>query len=208
MGTLMSTMRARAGARLGSFVMRRGRPVNLWRAVAKPTSSQWTEYMRKWAGFQHVGEGCSILPRTSFLDPDYVWIGDNVFFSVCTIVGHDGSTPMLERAYGVTLEGVGPVRILDDVFIGFQAVVMPNVTIGPKAVVAAGAVVTKDVPAGTVVAGVPARVIGSLDDLVERRAREARNLPWYPLLVERQVATMEDPIEPELRRRRIRHFFG
>ena len=55
-----------------------------------------------------------------------------------------------------------PVTISDDVWIGANAVVLPGVTIGQHAVVAAGAVVTKDVPPYSIVAGVPAKVIKSL----------------------------------------------
>ena len=52
-----------------------------------------------------------------------------------------------------------PVTIGDDVWIGANAVILPGVTIGRHCVVAAGAVVTKDVPDHTVVGGVPAKVI-------------------------------------------------
>ena len=55
-----------------------------------------------------------------------------------------------------------PVTIEDDVWIGANAVILPGVTIGNHCVVAAGAVVTKDVPDNCVVAGVPARIIKSL----------------------------------------------
>ena len=55
-----------------------------------------------------------------------------------------------------------PVTIGDDVWIGANAVVLPGVTIGSHAVVAAGAVVTRDVPPCTLVAGVPAKVVKSL----------------------------------------------
>lgn len=52
-----------------------------------------------------------------------------------------------------------PVTIEDDVWVGANAVILPGVTIGNHSVVAAGAVVTKDVPPHSLVAGVPAKVI-------------------------------------------------
>ena len=55
-----------------------------------------------------------------------------------------------------------PVTIEDDVWIGANAVILPGVTIGEHCVVAAGAVVTKDVPPHSLVAGVPAKVIKNI----------------------------------------------
>ena len=56
-----------------------------------------------------------------------------------------------------------PIVIEDDVWIGTAATIMQGVTIGAGSVVAAGAVVTRDVPAQTLVAGVPAQVIKTID---------------------------------------------
>lgn len=55
-----------------------------------------------------------------------------------------------------------PVTLGDDIWVGANAVILPGVTIGNHAVVAAGAVVTKDVPPYTLVGGVPAKIIKSL----------------------------------------------
>ena len=56
---------------------------------------------------------------------------------------------------------IGPVVIEDDVWIGAHVTVLAGVRIGSGAVVGAGSVVTRDVPRGTIVAGVPAQVIGA-----------------------------------------------
>lgn len=58
---------------------------------------------------------------------------------------------------GQGIEVARPVTLGEDVWIGGRAVIMPGVTIGDRSIVAAGAVVTRDVPAGGKVAGVPAR---------------------------------------------------
>jgi len=165
---------------------------------------EWTQYLRQWSGIQHVGEHSLILPATRFLDPTLVWIGNNVICGACTIIGHDGSVTMLNRAYGVMIEGVGPVTILDNVFIGFGAIIMPGVTIGPNAIVAAGAVVTQDVPEGSVVAGVPARHIKSVVDLVAEREAWTETLPW----AHRLGQPGHEPPSLELLQERRDYFFG
>lgn len=56
-------------------------------------------------------------------------------------------------------ELIKPVTINDDVWIGRNVLIMPGVTIGSGTIIAAGAVVTKDVPEYTIVGGVPARIL-------------------------------------------------
>nr|WP_212742154.1 hypothetical protein [Sphingomonas sp. 3P27F8] len=82
---------------------------------------------------------------------------------------------------------------------------MPGVTIGPDAIVAAGAVVTKDVPPDSIVAGVPARRIGSVADLLRRRLAEAETLPWIDMLRQRG-ADFDPAIERALVAARVAHF--
>lgn len=87
------------------------------------------------------------------------------------ILVHDASS---YRRLGVTY--VAPVRIGKRAFIGADSLIMPGVTIGDDAIVAAGAVVTKDVPPSTIVGGVPASVIGSTDDLDAKRREMLRTM--------------------------------
>lgn len=69
-----------------------------------------------------------------------------------------------------------PVRIGENVLIGANAVVLEGVQVGDQAVVAAGAVVTQDVPAKTVVAGVPAKVIKQLDQQTTAKTKIEKDL--------------------------------
>lgn len=104
------------------------------------------------------------------LDPSFPWlisIGDDCTLSTNVVVyAHDAA---LKRLSGYSR--VAPVRIGNGVYIGSNCVVLPGTTIGDGAIVGAGSVVTRDVPAGTVVAGSPARTLGSVDDLLQRHLR-------------------------------------
>lgn len=66
-------------------------------------------------------------------------------------------------------EHIGKIEIYDNVFIGADALIIGPCTIGPNVVVAAGAVVVDDVPSGSIVGGVPAKVIGSFEELMKSR---------------------------------------
>jgi acetyltransferase-like isoleucine patch superfamily enzyme len=94
-----------------------------------------------------------------------VVIGDRVYTSPFTqiiAVNHvfsDPNQPFVDQ--GISAKGI---HIEDDVWIGASAIITDGVRIGKGAVVAAGAVVTSDVPPHTVVGGVPARIIRDLND--------------------------------------------
>jgi maltose O-acetyltransferase len=86
-------------------------------------------------------------------------IGDNVSLSAEVAI-LTASHRVDDPAFGVELR---PVVIEDHVWIGVRAVILPGVTLGRGSVVAAGAVVTRDVPPLAIVAGVPARPVGERD---------------------------------------------
>jgi serine acetyltransferase len=108
--------------------------------------------------------------------PELITIGRNCMIAPrAVITTHDASLLPAHGAYVVR-----PTTIGDDVFVGFGAIILPGVTVGDGAVVGAGAVVTRDVAPGTIVAGVPARTIGTV---AKRAARLADELitppsPW------------------------------
>lgn len=108
-------------------------------------------------------KGCNI----DAVCPWLIEIGDNVTFAsnVC-VLAHDAST---KKITGYTR--VGRVSVGDNVFVGYGSIILPGVSIGSDAVVGAGAVVTKDVPAGKVVAGVPAKIVGDVSELKVKAER-------------------------------------
>ena len=75
--------------------------------------------------------------------------------------------------------GKGDIIVDDDVWIGYGATIMSGVHIGQGAVVAAGAVVTKDVPDNSVIVGNPAKVICSFDEYLNKRRMNDQNLITY-----------------------------
>jgi acetyltransferase-like isoleucine patch superfamily enzyme len=81
-----------------------------------------------------------------------------------------------ENDWELMREANKPVVVEDDVWLGADAVVLPGVRVGRGAVVAAGAVVTHDVPAYAIVAGVPARLVRRRMD--EERARRLAGIDW------------------------------
>jgi acetyltransferase-like isoleucine patch superfamily enzyme len=200
------SLKSRLGSMCHRLAVRHGRAVGLWRRLAAPTGVQWAEYLRRHGGLNAMGERCSVQTNVVITDPAYTRLGHNVSLSGCTLFGHDGVVNMLRNAYGGELDRVGRIDIRDNVFIGHQAIVMPGVTIGPDAVVAAGAVVTKDVPPGCVVGGIPAKVIGRTHELHATLAAQTEQLPWRALVSGR--ADPRAPASPELHAQRVQHFFG
>lgn len=102
----------------------------------------------------NIGRRCSI-PAAFFVASAPITIGDYVVFghhvSLYT-VDHDPDDPAFSMRSA-------PITIHDRAWVGSQAIILKGVTIGEGAVVAAGSVVTKDVPPYTIVGGNPARVI-------------------------------------------------
>jgi acetyltransferase-like isoleucine patch superfamily enzyme len=109
-----------------------------------------------------VGAGCYVNRDCHFVGTLLITMGDRVAVGpgVYFITSTHRIGPHAQRAGALT---AAPIRVGDGAWIGARAILLPGVTVGAGAIVAAGAVVTRDVPADVLVAGVPAQVKRSLD---------------------------------------------
>lgn len=107
-----------------------------------------------------IGHGCSFTVANAITIGDHCYIAGDV--AVLNSPGHPLDPE--KRAAGLPPDyaEVRPVVISNNVWIAQRAIIMPGVTIGEGSVVAAGAIVTRDVPPCTLVAGAPARVVRQL----------------------------------------------
>ena len=109
----------------------------------------------------HIGDNVFINACCHFQDHGGVYIGD------CCQIGHNVVFATLN--HGLKPEDrrtmtPAPIRLGKNVWVGSNSTILQGVTVGDNAVIAAGAVVTKDVPANTVVGGVPARMLKEIGE--------------------------------------------
>ncbi|MDJ1471637.1 acyltransferase [Xanthocytophaga flava] len=130
-----------------------------------------------YGGYLTIGNNCYIGENSYIWSGDRIDIGNNVLIShnVSIIDSNSHELNHLERATGyltIINEGhpkekgsilTAPIKIKDHAWISFNSIILKGVTIGEGAVVAAGSVVTKDVPDYALVAGNPAKIIKYLN---------------------------------------------
>lgn len=135
----------------------------------------------KKSGFLHsIGDDCYIASRIWAGESYLISLGSNVWItSGVQFINHDASVQVVQKVLGTHgLDKVGTIRIGDNVFIGYNCLLLPGIEIGNNCVIGAGSVVTKSVPENSVVAGNPARVIASFDDYAKKSFEHSEKYPW------------------------------
>lgn len=131
-----------------------------------------------------MGKNCEIFPNVEFgSEPYLITIGDNVrIANGVRFVTHDGGICVLRNMKKLeNADLFGKINIGNNVFIGWNTIIMPNVCIGNNCIIGCGAVVTKNIPDNSVVAGCPAKVIESIDEYYEKNKNKCdfiKNRNW------------------------------
>lgn len=107
----------------------------------------------------YFGKNAFVNQDCLFIDRGGIYVGDHVLIGPrCTIISVNHGLASDQR--GVL--DLRPVHLEKNCWLGANVTILPGITVGENAIVGAGAVVTKDVPANTVVVGNPARIIRKL----------------------------------------------
>lgn len=123
------------------------------------------------------GEGLHIYGKIAWsTEPWLITLGMNVHITDgVKFICHDGGT-LLFRDQVPDLEITKPIMVGDNVYIGNNVIILPGVTIGSNVVIGAGAIVSRDIPDNSVAVGVPARVIKTADEYLEKLKNESLHL--------------------------------
>lgn len=114
-----------------------------------------------------IGSNVEIYSGVSFgSEPYLIEIGNDVRISANTMFfTHDGCVHVLRNKFNEPeLDRFGKIKVGNNVNIGIGVMILPGVTIGNNCAIGCGAVVTKDIPDNSVAAGVPAKVIETIDE--------------------------------------------
>lgn len=120
-----------------------------------------------------IGKNCIIDKTAEFgTEPYLISIGDNVRITKgVRFITHDGSL-WVPRNLGLVdkkADFFGKIVIGNNVNIGWDAIIMPGVQIGDNCIIAAGAIVTKNVPDNSVAVGIPAKVLESVQEYADKK---------------------------------------
>lgn len=128
-------------------------------------------------GVNMAQEGVHLYGKVEWSsEPWIITLGNNVHITdVVKFIAHDGGT-LLYRHQVPDLEITKPITVGDNVYIGNNVIILPGVTIGNNVVIGAGAIVSRNIPDNSLAVGVPARVIKTADEYLEKLKKESVHL--------------------------------
>ena len=138
-------------------------------------SDRYIDYLRE-KGVT-IGENCHFFGRhLLFLDltrPSLIEIGNKVMLTRgVMLLTHGYEWCVLRELHGEVIGKSGAIKIEDNVFVGNEAKIMPGVTVGKNSIIGVGSIVTKDVEPNSVMVGIPAKKIMSIDEFYEHRKKK------------------------------------
>lgn len=151
------------------------------------SNEQYIEYLRNMG--VTIGKGCNISKDANFgSEPWLIKIGNNVRITKgVEFITHDGGLWTLRNMGKIDKEAVvyGDIQIGDNCNISWNTIIMPGVVIEKNCITAAGAVVTKNMPAGTIWGGVPAKQIETVDEYYDKI--KSRIVPTFSMTSEEKI---------------------
>ncbi len=143
-----------------------------------PSGTIRTWWIEKLHIFKKSGSNFYFCPRKIPADPKLIEFGDNVAVATDVMfINHDVSQKVFNNLLPDQLpKFYGCIRIGNNVFIGARVSILPNVSICDNVFIAAGALVTKSIQESGVWGGVPARRIGSIESLIQKRTEYSHHI--------------------------------
>lgn len=145
----------------------------IYNLYVRSSSYRYVTYLRK-KGVK-IGDNFQVKGKVKSVSidetrPSLITIGDNVTINRnFTLITHDFVSGVFLHKFNDFINSSGAIVIGNNVRFGVNCMVLKGVTIGDNCFVAAGSIVTKSVPANSIVGGVPARVLCSIDEYYEKR---------------------------------------
>lgn len=140
------------------------------------------KFCKKIGLFYEQGEKCSFTSFNFGVEPHLIKIGHNVHLAAgVRFLNHDIVGTLIKNKNNLPfkIRRLGTIVIGNNVFVGADAKILYNVNIGSNVIIAAGSIVTKNIPDNSIAAGIPARVVGSFDEYEKKILEIVQEYPWY-----------------------------
>jgi acetyltransferase-like isoleucine patch superfamily enzyme len=139
--------------------------------IGKCSNVKKIAYLRKLGA--KVGDGTRFNCDLSLVGSEayLVEIGENCLFAgEVKIFTHDGGIKVINELFNESkrMDKAGRIKIGNNCFLGYRTIILPNVSIGNNCIIGAGSIVSKNIPDNSVAAGVPAKVICTIDEYYEK----------------------------------------